>query len=233
MIINHHPNLKPTTIILEALILHQKISYLISVFTKQLKKNQGHLTITALKNVRTFPQNTTIIDYLNSTNVAYKQTNCLKLCYDIYYIKNNPCNCTNTKLGRVWEDCFEKNEKLNLTGCTYLDKVNYFRELTANKCQQYCPLECDSVSYSVQQKSFLIENDMYFYVYFESLKYTSISQTSKLKGFDLFSNVGGILGLFIGVSFVSFFEICELFVEIVFIFFEKNASENIQIKFFG
>ena len=35
-------------------------------------------------------------------NVAYKQTNCLALCYDIDYKNNNPCNCTNTRLGRVF-----------------------------------------------------------------------------------------------------------------------------------
>jgi len=35
---------------------------------------------------------------------------------------------------------------------------------------------------------------------------------------DLISNIGGNMGLFIGVSFLSFAELIELFIEIVLIF---------------
>ena len=36
--------------------------------------------------------------------------------------------------------------------------------------------------------------------------------------FDLISNIGGILGLFVGLSFVNLFEIGEILFEICFIF---------------
>ena len=38
-----------------------------------------------------------------------------------------------------------------------------------------------------------------------------------MNALDLISNIGGNLGLFIGVSFLSFAEIIELFIEILFI----------------
>ncbi len=59
-------------------------------------------------------------------------------------------------------------------------------------------------------------------IYYESLKYISIRQIPKTKPFDLISNIGGIFGLFIGVSFVSLFEISELIIEGIFIFFERK-----------
>jgi hypothetical protein len=53
--------------------------------------------------------------------------------------------------------------------------------------------------------------------FYESLSYTVIDQIPKMNMLDLISNIGGNLGLFIGVSFLSFAEIIELFIEILFI----------------
>jgi hypothetical protein len=44
-----------------------------------------------------------------------------------------------------------------------------------------------------------------------------IDQIGKMNGFDLISNIGGNLGLFIGISFLSFAELIELFIEIIYI----------------
>ena len=37
--------------------------------------------------------------------------------------------------------------------------------------------------------------------------------------------MGGLLGLFLGVSFLSFVEFIELFLEVFFILFEKETSK--------
>jgi hypothetical protein len=71
-----------------------------------------------------------------------------------------------------------------------------------------------------------------YYAYFESLRYTLISQIPKEKGFDFLSNIGGILGLFVGVSFVTLFEISELIIEFLFIVSEYQKSNRIiQVTF--
>jgi hypothetical protein len=50
----------------------------------------------------------------------------------------------------------------------------------------------------------LRESLVSFSVYFTSFKYTRVSQLPKMNVIDLVSNFGGMLGLFTGVSFLSF-----------------------------
>ena len=45
--------------------------------------------------------------------------------------------------------------------------------------------------------------------------------------FDLISNIGGNLGLFIGISFLSFAEIIELLIEAIYIICEKRQFHKI------
>jgi len=116
------------------------------------------------------------------------------------------------KLGLPYNVCFKYN-------CT----KNYFenfKKKRAEKCSQYCPLECDTVDYSFSFKNFY-GNKRQLRVYFDELKYTKYSEMPKTEPFSFISEMGGILGLFVGCSFVSFFEIVELFIEIYFILFNK------------
>ena len=48
----------------------------------------------------------------------------------------------------------------------------------------------------------------------------------KTETFSFISEMGGILGLFVGCSFVSFFELAELFIEIYFILFSNKNKQN-------
>jgi len=47
------------------------------------------------------------------------------------------------------------------------------------------------------------------------MKYTAVSQHPKMEAFDLISSIGGILGFYTGMSFLSFFEIVEVLTEIL------------------
>ena len=44
----------------------------------------------------------------------------------------------------------------------------------------------------------------------------------KIDTSDLIANIGGNLGLFIGISFLSFAEIFEVLIEIILIILQKN-----------
>ncbi len=104
-----------------------------------------------------------------------------------------------------------------------------------------CPIECDSANYKispyyvggltsklVNEKNFMIKNGetleelkqnlVYISVYYSSLEYKKIEQIPKTELFDLVSNIGGTLGLFIGVSFLSFIEFFELIFEVILYF---------------
>ena len=73
--------------------------------------------------------------------------------------------------------------------------------------------------------------------FFERLEYTKITQIAKTDRIEFISNIGGNLSLFVGISFVSFFEIIEIIIEVLIILFQKNKftrsnlSGEIDIQF--
>ena len=106
----------------------------------------------------------------------------------------------------------------------------FYKNKLRKVCEKYCPLECDSVSYTLLENSFRLNDSLTgFNVYFRSLQYTLITQDPKMTIFDLFSNIGGLLGLFVGLSFASLFEIIELLIQIGLILV-KRYRENKQPK---
>lgn len=61
-------------------------------------------------------------------------------------------------------------------------------------------------------------------IFYDDLGFTQITEDPKMLPVDLVSNMGGILGLFIGISFLSLGEIFEVFFEIIFILFDKYTK---------
>lgn len=53
------------------------------------------------------------------------------------------------------------------------------------------------------------------FVYFDDIKFTQITEAPSITFVDLIANIGGTLGLFIGISLLSFVEIIELVLEII------------------
>ncbi len=58
-------------------------------------------------------------------------------------------------------------------------------------------------------------------VYYDDLVYTSIEEAPKMELVDLISASGGTLGLFIGSSFLSFFELFDLFYQLFVLMLES------------
>jgi hypothetical protein len=58
--------------------------------------------------------------------------------------------------------------------------------------------------------------------YYRSLKYTVSNQQPKVKIIDFVTDFGGLLGLFIGISFMSFVEIVHVISEIIFVMCENK-----------
>ena len=67
---------------------------------------------------------------------------------------------------------------------------------------------------------------VYLNVYYNDLQYTHISQLIKTDIWDLISNIGGNLGLFIGFSFLTFSELFELIFEVIIILFNKQSTKS-------
>ncbi len=128
-------------------------------------------------------------------------------------------------------------------------KLFYIKDV-ANKCSD-CPLECDSEFYSLTTSSLDYPAQIYaamlskqsaivsrfnnltpsyellkqsiaaVNINYNQLYFTQIKEIQKITIIDLATNIGGAMGLFMGLSFLSFFEIVELLVEISFLILEK------------
>ena len=121
-------------------------------------------------------------------------------------------------------------------------KNNYIQ----NVCLPQCPLECYSNKFTYTTSSFNINGDLYvnkiqnnsnlasnyvkqeindetvaksyvrINVFYESLSYLVSEESPQWDGFSLIANIGGNLGLFLGVSFFSLCEIITTFIELYF-----------------
>ena len=100
-----------------------------------------------------------------------------------------------------------------------------------------CPEECDSIQYDISHsftklstQNEIDKNFVSFAIYYENLQYTTIDQMAQMNVFDLISNIGGNLGLFIGISFLSFAELIELLVEIICIILGIKGIRNQRVE---
>jgi hypothetical protein len=74
------------------------------------------------------------------------------------------------------------------------------------------------------ERSFLSIN-----IYYSELKYTEIKQLEKQSIIDLICAIGGIFGLFIGASLLSFIEIIEGLILVLFECFKTKKNTKIQV----
>ena len=66
-----------------------------------------------------------------------------------------------------------------------------------------------------------------FDIQINDLSYTEIEETPKLSVWDVISNIGGNLGLFLGMSFISLAEVIHLCVELIQIVYEFKIKKKI------
>ncbi len=98
-------------------------------------------------------------------------------------------------------------------------KKAWFRQDLNAYYANYCPRECDSMSYLVSVRSISNQynlNNSFIQAYYRTLVYTKISQDPSMLLLDLISFIGGLTGLFLGASFLSFVEIFEMINGVIF-----------------
>ena len=139
-------------------------------------------------------------------NVTYTQELCLELHEE--ELVSSKCNCTFFGLLRSQMEynpemdcttgergeCWERESK-------NFNNLNYTRQ---------CPMECETVLFSYSVVNFdTVSNLVDTKIYYNSLIYTEITQVAKTSGIELFAYLGGLLGLFLGIDFLSFVEILD------------------------
>ena len=217
------------------------------VFYKKLSAPYSN----CLNDVNSFQLNKELINFLQKENRAYTQDDCLYKCSHLFALQESNCSCNSSlnEFGKnciknVYNKAFI-DSKIGECISKYLKEFR--KKLQDEKCPEYCPLECDSMNYvinsyteqialngniSLNTKSKIDSDDFSTYeelkknyfalrIYYNELKYTLISEEPKTEMFNFISDIGGILGLFLGISFLSIVEIFEILFEIMFIFLKK------------
>ena len=65
---------------------------------------------------------------------------------------------------------------------------------------------------------------VYFNIYYPSLQYTLLTESPKMSIADLFSQIGGALGLYVSFSIFTLFEFMELLILLMYcLLFEKKS----------
>lgn len=165
--------------------------------------------------------------------------------YDILYKKSliedklgEPYNqCRESKKDQPYriENCIEPciirmiEEKYNCTQFSfkYTDKVRICENLNSiltyefyDFCKNECPVECDKITFvtDFEKISYTEEKSMFTITVpdFSSLK---ITQIPKMNGFHFLSNIGGSLGLFMGISFLNSVEFLCIIIDVFSVVF--------------
>jgi hypothetical protein len=59
------------------------------------------------------------------------------------------------------------------------------------------------------------ETTLFLNVYYKELSHLQINEKPALNGFDLLAKIGGYMGLFLGISLLTIFEIFELIFNLI------------------
>ena len=133
--------------------------------------------------------------------------------------------------------------------------ARFYIQDVAIKCSE-CPLECESEFYTLTTSSLDYPTKIYadmlssqsailsrfsnkkptyqqlkqsiasININYNQLGYTQIKEAQKVTAIDLVTIIAGTVGLFLALRFLSFIEILELLIEIIFLFFEKKYSQK-------
>ncbi len=206
-----------------------------------------------LNNVSNFDLNKTIVDTItNELKSIYTHRECLRLCRNLMVIERSKCGCMQTILNTA--SCQNANETIK--ECFEKYNADFYKENNSETCSQYCPIECYSSFLEVKSlslnlpetgniisstKAFNYSNHFQTYsevkrsffsisIYFNELKYTTITEQPKTEIINLVSSIGGYLGLFLGASFLSFMEFFELLFELVYTIFTNRNSYKVSNK---
>ena len=77
----------------------------------------------------------------------------------------------------------------------------------------------------------LKDNILAIEIFYVDMKYTVIEELEKMGLVDVVSGVGGTLGLFLGMSFMSFFEIIDVIIEIITSLVETKFIKRNKVFF--
>ena len=201
-----------------------------------------------------------LFSFFNQLNVTYYDQNfCYKLCYQDKLINNCSCCDIVTPSIRNSTFCMTSSEIECLNSFNEFFSTTDLNSLCDNACPQQCNMAEFKLALSmasfptlnylkIQQtssnkgymfpqnvtnaelQSFASKGFLKLIINYNNLYYTSIDE-SPATSFDMFfGNIGGQLGLFLGISLLSFVELLELIVQFVILLIEHRKQKIVKIS---
>ena len=187
-----------------------------------------------------------VIEQLDNSSSTYTKSACVSLYAQKMTVER--CGCNSQRIGFKWSDASECNAEAELGCAARVWRLGGGQELNTG---EVCPLEYSQsvvrTAYSSLLKghsntyltmgtlpkfssrnrsyisAYLRENTIRAAVVFATgLSYTELSEEVKMSGEQLLAVIGGHLHLFLGMSLLSFVEIGQLLVNILFVFCHRN-----------
>ena len=118
------------------------------------------------------------------------------------------------------------NDQITYSVSTSSFPSKSFAEVLLNNTYVRQNLDYINAPYTIDS---MRENFAYVNVYYDYSGYTLITETPSQEIVDLLSSVGGTMGLYIGISFLSFVEVFELMVRLL-ISFANHSKVNKSTK---
>lgn len=179
--------------------------------------------------------------------MRYTRRDCVQICVQKLIIDRFDCYSLNfPKILNVppcpnpmginfdMSDCVEQCPHV-CSSTSYDLRISYSEYPTSNYMNNNIRKKVNPVFYNwafeVDEKSNLNSLDLArdslveLFVYFDEIKYTEITEAPTTTFVDLIASIGGTLGLFIGVSLLSFVELIELILEIIAIFWVSYKTK--------
>lgn len=176
--------------------------------------------------------------YMNTT-ASYRKINCMETCRLQYYSKS--CNFSSDTTSHYADPCLASAQ------------MNFFLRERYH-CEQKCLLECNSVEFSTRKEYLrtkasakvlnsimaalpdtnltgLSESDIHeryleINLFYVTKTYELVTESDAMTSADLVASAGGLIGLFLGGSLLSLFEIVDLLIEILYTFFVKRLCKS-------
>lgn len=169
----------------------------------------------------------------------YNHRNCMNLCEQKQNI--DKLGCYSLRLPKILnaKPCLNRTQYYMLRNMEYNNGI----------CEDLCPFECEKTNLNLEVSYAGFPTHKYYYdsinnnqkymngsfgnttfevfkssivsvsVYFDELTKTTIEESPSLSIVDLVADIGGTLGLFIGISVLTFTEIMILFIDVFCIWF--------------
>ncbi len=141
-------------------------------------------------------------DHFSRSNVCVQYTIASIFCVSL--TAPSEFNASAYRRANCYDACLEEfanKSKLSLKEAFNSSQFHY-----GANCSELCPLRCTQKTYAVQERGLDIgyrqaSHFLRLNFHYEDEKFAEISQAAKTSQADLVANAGGVLGLFLDVSF--------------------------------